>query len=383
MKISEFCLLNGTSLKKNEGKEGYLYLDTANITNGVIDSFQKYGFYEELPSRARRKVSNNSIVYSTVRPNQQHFGIITEPPDNLIVSTGFCVIDVDEKIADPRYVYYYLSQSSITKKLHAIAEQATTAYPSIKAKDLGDLEIDLPDLDRQHEVAQILTSLDKKILLNSAINDNLQQQAQLIYNISFEKADFHDLPSGWRVVSLGDVATISTKAFNPQKEPITALEHYSIPAFDENKFPTFESSSNIKSNKFIIDSSCFLISKLNPTTKRVWKPYCLSERAVCSTEFIVYRAKDNSISDFLYSVIDSQSFTNYMCTHVNGSTGSRQRTTPSETLSYKLLLPSRDVLERFQSMVSPMYDLIRLNSIENNRLKQLREALLQKLMSEK
>lgn len=215
------------------------------------------------------------------------------------------------------------------------------------------------------------------------INDNLQQQAQLTYNISFEKADFHDLPSGWCVVSLGDVATISTKAFNPQKEPITALEHYSIPAFDENKFPTFESSSNIKSNKFIIDSSCFLISKLNPTTKRVWKPYCLSERAVCSTEFIVYRAKDNSISDFLYSVIDSQSFTNYMCTHVNGSTGSRQRTTPSETLSYKLLLPSRDVLERFQSMVSPMYDLIRLNSIENNRLKQLREALLQKLMSEK
>lgn len=215
------------------------------------------------------------------------------------------------------------------------------------------------------------------------INDNLQQQAQLTYNISFEKADFHDLPSGWRVVSLGDVATISTKAFNPQKEPITALEHYSIPAFDENKFPTFESSSNIKSNKFIIDSTCFLISKLNPTTKRVWKPYCLSERAVCSTEFIVYRAKDNSISDFLYSVIDSQSFTNYMCTHVNGSTGSRQRTTPSETLSYKLLLPSRDVLERFQSMVSPMYDLIRLNSIENNRLKQLREALLQKLMSEK
>lgn len=189
MKISEFCLLNGTSLKKNEGKEGYLYLDTANITNGVIDSFQKYGSYEELPSRARRKVSNNSIVYSTVRPNQQHFGIITEPPDNLIVSTGFCVIDVDEKIADPRYVYYYLSQSSITKKLHAIAEQATTAYPSIKAKDLGDLEIDLPDLDRQHEVAQILTSLDKKILLNSAINDNLYEIVDAFYKKLFTAGD--------------------------------------------------------------------------------------------------------------------------------------------------------------------------------------------------
>lgn len=182
---------------------------------------------------------------------------------------------------------------------------------------------------------------------------------------------------------MGDVATISTKAFNPQKEPITILEHYSIPAFDENKFPTFESSSNIKSNKFIIDSSCFLISKLNPTTKRVWKPYCLSGCAVCSTEFIVYRAKDNNLSDFLYSVIDSQSFTNYMCAHVNGTTGSRQRTTPSETLSYKLLLPSQDILEKFQSTVSPMYNLIRINSIENNRLRKLRDTLLQKLLSGK
>ncbi len=281
---------------------------------------------------------------------------------------------------DPNFVFYLMK--SLWSRFKKFEGQSTTISILNKGQ-FSDIDISLPSLQEQKKIAAQLSCIDEKIELNAKINDNLQQQAQLTYNISFEKADFHDLPSGWRVVSLGDVATISTKAFNPQKEPITALEHYSIPAFDENKFPTFESSSNIKSNKFIIDSSCFLISKLNPTTKRVWKPYCLSERAVCSTEFIVYRAKDNSISDFLYSVIDSQSFTNYMCTHVNGSTGSRQRTTPSETLSYKLLLPSRDVLERFQSMVSPMYDLIRLNSIENNRLKQLREALLQKLMSEK
>lgn len=281
---------------------------------------------------------------------------------------------------DPNFVFYLMK--SLWSRFKKFEGQSTTISILNKGQ-FSDIDISLPSLQEQKKIAAQLSCIDEKIELNAKINDNLQQQAQLTYNISFEKADFHDLPSGWRVVSLGDVATISTKAFNPQKEPITALEHYSIPAFDENKFPTFESTSNIKSNKFIIDSSCFLISKLNPTTKRVWKPYCLSERAVCSTEFIVYRAKDNSISDFLYSVIDSQSFTNYMCTHVNGSTGSRQRTTPSETLSYKLLLPSRDVLERFQSMVSPMYDLIRLNSIENNRLKQLREALLQKLMSEK
>lgn len=159
------------------------------------------------------------------------------------------------------------------------------------------------------------------------------------------------------------------------------LEHYSIPAFDGARFPIFEPSTSIKSNKFIIDDSCFMISKLNPTTKRVWKPYCLTENAVCSTEFIVYKAKDKSITDFLYSVIDSSSFSGFMCSHVTGSTGSRQRTTPSDTLAYELILPTDCELTEFQSLVSPMYAQIRINAIENDKLKRLRDTLLPKLMS--
>lgn len=205
MKISDFCLLNSTSLKKNESSKEFLYLDTANITNGTIDSFQEYSSYAELPSRARRKVTNNSILYSTVRPNQKHFGILTNPPDNLIVSTGFCVIDVDEKIANPRYVYYYLAQESITTKLHAIAEQATTAYPSIKTKDLGDLDINLPDLEKQNEIAKILTTLDEKIFLNSRINDNLFAQARTIFANKF--CNINTIPTGWEKGSLLDIAT--------------------------------------------------------------------------------------------------------------------------------------------------------------------------------
>ena len=213
------------------------------------------------------------------------------------------------------------------------------------------------------------------------VNDNLEQQAQAIYHERFETISPNDLPSEWRIVTLGEVATISSKSFNPLKEPEILLEHYSIPAFDEARFPVFELSTSIKSNKFIIDASCFMISKLNPTTKRVWKPYCLTGNAVCSTEFIVYKAKDQSITDFLYSVIDSGSFSDFMCSHVTGSTGSRQRTTPSDTLSYELILPSEDELAKFQSLVSPMYAQIRINAIENDRLKRLRDSLLPKLMS--
>ena len=247
---------------------------------------------------------------------------------------------------------------------------------------LDEIMINYPvSLDEQNAIVGTLESIDRKLIVNEQLNDNLEQQAQAIYHERFETVSPNDLPSDWRIVTLGGVATISNKSFNPLKEPEILLEHYSIPAFDEARFPVFELSTSIKSNKFIIDASCFMISKLNPTTKRVWKPYCLTGNAVCSTEFIVYKAKDKTITDFLYSVIDSNSFSDFMCSHVTGSSGSRQRTTPSDTLSYQLILPSEDELAEFQSLVSPMYAQIRINAIENDRLKRLRDSLLPKLMS--
>ena len=247
---------------------------------------------------------------------------------------------------------------------------------------LDEIMINYPvSFDEQNAIVGTLESIDRKLIVNEQLNDNLEQQAQAIYHERFETISPNDLPSEWRIVTLGEVATISNKSFNPLKEPEILLEHYSIPAFDEARFPVFELSTSIKSNKFIIDASCFMISKLNPTTKRVWKPYCLTGNAVCSTEFIVYKAKDKTITDFLYSVIDSNSFSDFMCSHVTGSTGSRQRTTPSDTLSYELILPSEDELAKFQSLVSPMYAQIRINAIENDRLKRLRDSLLPKLMS--
>ncbi len=218
-------------------------------------------------------------------------------------------------------------------------------------------------------------------LVGIVINDNLQQQAQAIYHEHFESVKSGNLPSEWRIVKLGEIALISKQIFNPSKEPETMLEHYSIPAFDEAKFPVFELSTTIKSNKYIIDKDCYLISKLNPTTKRVWKPYCLSNNAVCSTEFVVYKAKDNNITDFIFAVIDSLSFSDFMCSHVTGSTGSRQRTTPSDTLAFELFLPSKKEMADFQATVAPIYTQMQVNAIINDKLKRLRDTLLPKLIS--
>lgn len=174
IRIGDLCKLNIASYSSKDYWCFVNYLDTGNITGNVIDSIQYIDLStEKLPSRAKRKVKRNNIIYSTVRPNQRHYGIIKEQPENFLVSTGFAVIDIDESIADPDFIYYYLTQYEVVELLHAIAEQSVSAYPSIKASDIEDLELSLPELEIQRKIAGVLAMIDGKINLNTEINKNL------------------------------------------------------------------------------------------------------------------------------------------------------------------------------------------------------------------
>ena len=304
----------------------------------------------------------------------------TAQRDRYVISQSQFRVKCNKKVL-PEYFVYYFHTPIGQHKLLSNASQVGVPALARPSSTFQKIEIEIPDLETQRKVVKLIGSLQTRIKTNAEINDNLQQQAELLYHKRFETVNRDKLPVGWRIVRLGDVATISKKSFNPAKEPEMMLEHYSIPAFDEAHFPVFEPSTAIKSNKFIVDNSCFMISKLNPTTKRVWKPYCLTANAVCSTEFIVYKAKSQDLTDFLYSVIDSTSFSDFMCSHVTGSTGSRQRTTPSDTLAFELVLPNAEEIAEYQGVVSPMFEQIKCNAIENDRLKRLRDSLLPKLMS--
>ena len=174
VKIGDIVTTNASSYSSKDHWEYVNYLDTGNITQNVIDSIQRIDLSQEkLPSRAKRKVRENSIVYSTVRPNQLHYGIIRNQPENFLVSTGFTVIDVNESQAVAEYIYYYLTQKEIVESLQAIGEQSVSTYPSIKPSDIEDIEIPLPSLDIQKKIVGILKSLDAKIKTNSDINNNL------------------------------------------------------------------------------------------------------------------------------------------------------------------------------------------------------------------
>lgn len=362
---------------------GFPIIDGANLKGyKVTDNITKF-VTEEKARSLSRSIAHRGDVIVTISGT---IGQLAYIPEDSLYNEYLCSqrqfrVSFDSSMVYVPYLVFYFHTFEGQNKILSFANQTGVPALSQPLKNFKKIRLCLPSLQEQRRIASIVETLNNKIENNIKINDNLEQQAQAIYHERFETISPNDLPSEWRIVTLGEVATISNKSFNPLKEPEILLEHYSIPAFDEARFPVFELSTSIKSNKFIIDASCFMISKLNPTTKRVWKPYCLTGNAVCSTEFIVYKAKDKTITDFLYSVIDSNSFSDFMCSHVTGSTGSRQRTTPSDTLSYELTLPSEDELAEFQSLVSPMYAQIRINAIENDRLNRLRDSLLPKLMS--
>ncbi len=306
---------------------------------------------------------------------------IIEENDKYHLAPNICKIAPNVEKVVPYYLYSYIRTNEFYKIMSS--HMTGSSQPTIPMKTIRVLPIPLPPIVVQEKIAEVAYCINEKIRKNNAINKNLIQQSQALYSTWFEQFLPFDgtMPSDWRIGTLGDIATIKTNSFNPQKNPGVMLEHYSIPAYDEQHFPLFESSDNVKSNKYILTDNSILVSKLNPDTKRIWRPMCLTDQAVCSTEFIVFEANNSAYRDFLFSIIDSQIFSDWMCAHTTGSTNSRQRTTPSTTLEFKVNVAPDDVIDEFCASVTPMYDLISQNLLENQRLASLRDSLLPKLMS--
>lgn len=181
---------NQFNYSKNDNWEFVHYLDTGNITENNISVIQYLEVgKDKIPSRAKRKVAVGDIIYSTVRPDQKHYGIIKNPPKNLLVSTGFTTISCNEELADNNFIYWFLTQEYITNHLHRVGEQSASTYPSIKPSDIEALEISLPSLSEQKAIAHILGKLGEKIELNRKMNETLEAMAQTLFKSWFVDFD--------------------------------------------------------------------------------------------------------------------------------------------------------------------------------------------------
>lgn len=294
-----------------------------------------------------------------------------------VIDTAFYVENLHPELLDIKWAYYKF----LTYDINSM--DSGSAIPSTDRYEIYEIEVELPNIAEQKQVVSLLECFDEKITLNKKINNNLEQQTRALYRAWFVDFELNSglMPSNWRISQFSSIARISTEVFAPTKNPNVQVEHYSIPAYDEKRYPILEISDGIKSNKYRLTSNSVMISKLNPDTKRIWRPYCITERPICSTEFIVYEPANPLYRDYVYSIIDSLDFSAFLCSHTTGSTNSRQRVTPSITLNYDIVLPDDETIRSFCSIVSPMYETIENNIIENQKLAETRDKLLPKLMS--
>ena len=356
IQLGNIIKMNENTYSPKENWKFINYLDTGNITTGIIDNIKYINlFSDKLPSRAKRKVKMNSIIYSTVRPNQLHYGIIKEFPDNFLVSTGFTVIDVDTEKALPDYIYYILTQKDVIEHLQAIAEQSVSAYPSIKPSDLENLEVFIPDIYTQIKVEAIISLIDQKIKKNREINNNLEQQAHALYckflSDKIINGVFKDI------------------VIENKKSKIKVSEAQDI----NGEYPFFTSGKRIlEYNSYLVDNrNIYLNTGGNADVK-----YYIG-KASYSTDTWCITTKNN-LTNYCYlflkniqNEIDAIYFEGSALKHLQ----------KKKLLEKKIYIPNIQETQNLNEILDPLFEIISKNTFQNRYLSFLRDALLSKLMS--
>ena len=377
IRLGDACVTNADSYSPKEEWKFVNYLDTGNITDNRIDSIQYIDVEnDKLPSRARRKVKKDSIIYSTVRPNQRHFGIIKTQPENFLVSTGFAVIDVDANVLNADFLYYLLTQPTLVETLHAIAEQSTSAYPSIKPSDIEDLEIEVPDLDTQKRIADILGSLDGKIAQNAEINENLLEQAQTIFTEEFLSLD--GIPEGWSESSLLGIANylngLAMQKFRPSDDeqglPVLKIKELRQGSCDANS----ELCSPSIKPEYIVHDGDVIFSWSGSLLVDFW---C---GGTCGLNQHLFKVTSNKYAKWFYFAWTNHHLQKFAAIAADMATtmGHIKREGLAKA---EVLIPSQSDYNRIDGILAPLYDLVIANRIENRKLASLRDELLPQLMS--
>lgn len=206
----------------------YIEISGVTLVGGVenVSSLQ----FHKAPSRARRVVRGGDTLVSTVRTYLKAIATVREAPDNLIASTGFCVIRPGEEI-DAAFLGWVMKSEPIVGEI--VARSVGVSYPATNASEVVKLEVPLPDLDTQRRIADYLDDktarIDALIEKKRALLDRLAEKRQALITRAVTRglnpdAPLKDsgidwlgkVPSHWEVRPLDSVLKRITYGFtNP------------------------------------------------------------------------------------------------------------------------------------------------------------------------
>ena len=334
---------------------------------------------------------------------------------------------VIKEIIEPRYLYYWMLSEEFFSQFRSVSGQTDMAeYVSLR--DQRQMHITLPSLAEQRAIGHILGTLDDKIELNRRMNETLEEMARALFKSWFvdfdpvrakaalksprsagsgwavERArayldsmdenivdlfpdrlvdsELGEIPEGWVVGKFGDIVSRVRENENPALSPKTVFSHFSIPAFDEGQIPKRELGESIKSTKSRVVQDTVLLSKLNPEVNRVWLVNVApDERAICSTEFLVLRAKPPFQSSYVYCLSLSPFFRQHLESIVTGTSKSHQRAPADAITSLETVIPHPRASEAFETSASKLLQYSMNLYKESRALAKQRDTLLPRLVS--
>ena len=275
---------------------------------------------------------------------------------------------------DTKFFYYLL------KGLHLNERHIGTSQPLLTQEILNKINCEVPSYPDQQRIAELLSSLDRKINVNRKLNDNLEQQAMALYRQMFVENN-NDARRECRADEYFDISIGKTP---PRKEAqwfsmnptdciwvsISDMGRCGMYIADSSEYLTHESVDKFNI-KVVPDNTVLLSFKL--TVGRV----AITDGAMVTNEAIAHFKTDKpEINEYLYCYLKDFNY------QTMGSTSSIATAVNSKIIkAMPFVIPTDAELVSFHSATAPMFEMIKTRQRENTRLAELRDSLLPKLMS--
>lgn len=287
-------------------------------------------------------------------------GDLNITPVDMCLGRGVCSLRMKNGNQDFLYymMKYYMPQ--------LLNKESGTVFGSVNRNDINGLEVDIPeDPDRQNRIARHLAMLDEKIELNMAINKNLEQQAQALFRNQFLSRE--TLPDGWTKATLGEVSLMGAGGDKPKTVSATQTENCPYPIYsngisDEGLYG-FTDEYKIKDESITVSARGtigFVCLRHIPYTPIVRLVTLIPNTDVLSAKYLYLWLKNSPI-------------------HGTGTT--QQQLTVPDFRKTEIVLPTKEEMDSFTDTVTPLFEAIWANQVENTKLSNMRDVLLPKLMS--
>ena len=342
------------------------WLNTKEINFNRISSTEKHITLSGLENSSAKWIDKNSVIVAMYGATAAKVAINTIP---LTTNQACCNLSIDETKADYRFVYYWLC--SRYSELASLANGG--AQQNLNAQQIKDFEIKLPEIQTQQKIADLLWSIDNKIICNKSINDNLEQQASHLFQDWINNCE-----NSIRLRELTDNVLDYT--------PNTHDHVYLLNSSDvtEGQFTVLPLTPNINLKgqfKKRFKKGDILYSEIRPRNRHYAYCYFDADEYIASTRLIILRAKPEMLSSniLLYQYL----MLNNVFEEFTLKTESRSGTFPQgnyEDLS-SIKVPYGANQEEIATALESIYKQLWNNLEENERLEALRDSLLPKLMS--